>query len=161
MVVGAGNIKVCEAMRTLANTNSDAAPVLKKCIRDATAGTIVEIPRGIYRINSQIKISNVPITLRTEGKSLADPRCTVVNHDCAELVASTAFVDALGILFLSVPGTVVDHIVINGNKDSRVDTFSGEKCKSASNSYGYNIRVACSQCAVMNSVTKNALCGTG
>jgi hypothetical protein len=56
---------------------------------------------------------------------------------------------------------VVDHLVVNGNKGTRAATASGTQCAGGSNSYGYNLRVACSQCTLLNSVTKNALCGTG
>jgi hypothetical protein len=161
VVVGEGAVTVCEAMRTLANTSTDAAPALKACIAAAAAGAIVEVPAGIYRIDSAITITSVPLTLRTEGKGLAAARCAVTSHDCAELAASTSFADAGGVLQLLVAGSRVDHLVVNGNKATRAASASGTQCAGSANSYGYNMRVACSQCALTNSVTKNALCGTG
>lgn len=161
VVVGGGSVLVCEALRSLAGTNTDAAPALRACIAAAAAGTIVELPAGIYRIDGKIEIAAAAITLRTEGKDPTQPRCAVVGHNCAELAASPAFADTGGILQVLAPGSVVDHLVINGNKATRAATASGTQCAAANSSAGYNLRLACSHCALLNSVTKNALCGTG
>jgi hypothetical protein len=161
VVVGGGTVGVCEAMRALANTSTDAAPALQACIAAAAAGSTVELPAGVYRIDSAITVASVPLTLRTEGKSPDAARCAVTLHDCAELAASTSFAGTGGILQLLVAGSRVDHLVVNGNKAMRAATASGTQCAGGSNSYGYNLRVACNGCALTNSVTKNALCGTG
>ncbi len=161
VVVGGGSVAVCEAARALADTDSDAAPTIQGCISAAPAGGVVELPAGIYRIDSKLQITAAPITLRTEGKGPAMPPCTPAAHDCAELRASTAFADTAGILQVMAAGSVVDHLVINGNKTARAGTASGSQCGAGSNTYGYNMRLACSNCTLMNSVTQNALCGTG
>jgi hypothetical protein len=62
---------------------------------------------------------------------------------------------------VSRSGSVVDHIVINGEKTARAGTSSGSQCAAMSNSYGYNLRIMCDDCTLTNSVTMNALCGTG
>jgi hypothetical protein len=160
VVVGGGAATVCEAMRALAGTNTDAAPALRACLAAAAAGTIVELPAGIYRLDGKIEVTTA-LTLRTEGKGPTAARCAAVGHDCAELAASTAFADPGGLLQLLAAGSVVDHLVVNGNKAARAGSTAGTQCSAGSNSYGYNVRIVCSGCALTNSVTKNALCGTG
>jgi Ig-like domain-containing protein len=161
VTVGTQNITVCEAARALAGTQTDASGVIQTCIDNSAANAIVELPAGIYRIDHQIQINDHPITLRTEGKDQNMAKCAIDNHDCAELKASTDFSDTLGILQVHQNSSLVDHLVVNGNKTARASTSSGQECASYSNSYGYNIRLTCNSCAVFNSVTKNALCGTG
>jgi parallel beta-helix repeat protein len=159
--VTVGTIRVCEAIRALAGTNTDASGAIQTCINDTPSGETLELPAGIYRMDSQVQISARPITLRTEGKNESMPKCTIDAHDCAELKASTSFTDTVGILRMLSPGTTVDHIVVNGNKVDRRSTTSGDGCAAGNNQFGYNIQLACNNCTLTNSVTKNALCGTG
>jgi len=161
VVVGGGSVVVCEALRDLAGTGLDATSAVQTCIDGIPAGGILELPAGVYSLDGKVLINTSAITLRTEGKSMAMPKCALVDHDCAELRASTAFQDTGGILQVSRPGSVVDHLVVNGDKSGRAGTSSGSQCAAMSNSYGYNIRLMCSDCTMTNSVTANALCGTG
>ncbi len=159
--VTVGSVRVCEAIRALAGTNTDASTALQTCINDTPSGEILELPAGIYRMDHQVQINARPITLRTEGKNESMPKCALDNHDCAELKASTSFTDTIGILRMLSPGTTVDHLVVNGNKVDRRSTSSGQECQAYHNQYGYNIQLGCNNCTLTNSVTKNALCGTG
>ena len=161
IVVGSGPVKVCAALRALANTSIDAAATIQGCIDQTSAGDIVELPAGIYQVDGRIRIQGHAITLRTEGMDITKPRCTVTKHACAELRASAKFGDTAGIFQVLAPGSVVDHLVINGNKTVRSGTPSGKQCAGGSNTYGYNMRLACSHCTLTNSVTVGALCGTG
>jgi len=154
-------ITVCEAVRNLAGTATDAAPGIQGCINAAASGGVVEIPAGVYQLDGHVNITAVPITLRTEGTDMTQPQCARTNHSCAELMASTSFGDTGGILQVLAPGSVVDHIVLNGNKTARANTASGTECASFNNFYGHNMRLVCSQCTLSNSVSKNTLCGTG
>jgi hypothetical protein len=154
-------IKVCETVRSLAGTTTDAAPIIQECIDTTPSGGILELPPGIYQLNSKITINSNPITLRTENMDLTQPQCTLSNHNCAELLASNTFQDEGGILEVSQAGSIIDHLVFNGNKTVRANTPSATQCASGNNSYGHNLRMMCSDCSVTNCVTKNALCGTG
>ncbi len=156
-----GTVNACEAIRSLAGTNTDASVAIQSCIDNTPSGETLELPAGIYRMDHQVQISARPITLRSEGKNESMPKCATDNHDCAELKASTSFADTIGILRMLSPGTRVDHIVVNGNKVERRSTASGQSCSAGSNQYGYNIQMGCNDCGLTNSVTKNALCGTG
>jgi len=161
VVVGGGSVVVCEAIRDLAGTGLDAAPAIRTCIAGMPAGGILELPAGVFTVSGKIEINANPITLRTEGKDMSMPKCALTGHDCAELRASTSFQDTGGILQVSSTGSVVDHIVLDGQKSARAGTSSGSQCASGSNAYGYNMRLMCSNCTLTNSVSANALCGTG
>lgn len=161
ITVGQGAVTVCESIRNLAGTQTDAASPLQICIDATPAGGVLELPAGIYRMDSQVQIQSAPITLRTENLDASMPKCALDNHGCAELKASTAFADTGGILLVTPSGSVVDHIVLNGNKTERVGTLSAQECAAFNNAYGHNMRTTCDDCVVMNSVSMNSLCGTG
>lgn len=161
IMVGGGGATVCEASRALVGTDQDARPAIQGCIDSAPAGGIVELPAGVYRVDGAILISQAPITLRTEGADITSPRCERINHSCAELSASTSFADAGGLLQVASAGTIVDHLVLNGNKEARRFTASGQSCADGSNSHGFNMRLQGDGCTVSNSVSHSALCGTG
>ncbi|MBW2528725.1 MAG: hypothetical protein JRI23_31410 [Deltaproteobacteria bacterium] len=161
VAVGTPTVTVCEAARSLAGSQTDATAAIQGCIDAAASRDVVELPAGAYRIDAQLTISSSPIWLRTEGTDPTTPPCAVDNHACAELSASTSFADTGGILRLSAAGTVVDHIVLNGNKSTRAATTSGTECGAMNNQYGHNMRISASDCALLSSVSKNALCGTG
>lgn len=159
--VGTASITVCEAVRALAGTQTDARPGIQTCIDSTPSGGILELPAGVYRVDGQLQIASAPITLRTEGTDPSLPKCALQNHTCAELSASTAFADTGGVLLVTASSTVVDHIVINGNKTTRAATSSGQQCAAYNNIYGHNMRVTGDDVALLNSVSKNSLCGTG
>jgi len=161
VTVGSSNITVCEVARPLAGVDSDASAVIQGCIDATPTGEIMEIPVGVYRIDHQLQINARPITVRSEGRDANQPKCALDGHDCAVLRASPVFGDTLGILQVLQDGSLVDHIVLDGNKTARAGTTSGQQCAAYSNSYGYNLRMVCDNCTLSNSVTKNALCGTG
>lgn len=158
---GSETVVVCEAARNLAGTATNAAPVIQGCIDATASGEILELPAGVYQLDSHLSVAAAAITLRTESTDLTQPPCALTNHGCAELRASTAFYDTGGILQVSAAGAVVDHLVISGNKTARATTPAGLECGAYNNAYGYNLRLLCSQCALTNSVTRDALCGTG
>jgi hypothetical protein len=161
VTVGSPAVTVCEAIRSLAGTQTNATPGIQTCINNTPAGGILELPAGVYRLDGQIQINGAGITMRTEGKDPSMPKCAMTNHTCAELKASTSFGDTGGILQVLQAGSVLDHIVLNGNKTARASTASGTQCGAGNNTYGHNMRMVCNNCVLMNSVTMNTLCGTG
>ncbi len=157
-----GSFQVCESIRVLAGTDIDASTGIQTCINGTPYRQILELPAGVYRIDSQIDIGVNPIILRTEDKAVHMPRCSFENHDCAELKASPEFYDESGILRIISSGSEVHHIVVNGNMENRrPPNPAGVQCQAHNNRYGYNIQMLCDNCMLTNSVTKNALCGTG
>ncbi|MBN2497638.1 MAG: hypothetical protein JXR96_23800 [Deltaproteobacteria bacterium] len=161
IAVGAQDVTVCEAVRALADQDADASAAIQACIDATPAHGVLELPIGTYRIDHSIQIASDPISLRSEGRGPDAARCALDGHDCAVLEASTAFADSLAILQVLVNGSAVDHIVLDDNKTARASTASGAECAAYHNAYGYNLRLVCDDCSLTNSVTKNALCGTG
>ena len=161
VMVSTDTIAVCEPARALANAGVDASATLQACIDAAPANTVVELPAGVYSLDQPLVISVAGIILRTEGKTPDMARCTLVAHDCAELRPSVAFAAAGGFLVVQATGTIVHHLVLDGNKAARTPTWSGQQCAAYSNSHGYNMRLICSHCGLVGSVTRDALCGTG
>lgn len=161
VAVESSDITVCEALRPLAGTQNDASAALQACIDATPAAGVLEVPAGIFRIDHQVRIHARPIVLRTEGANAAAERCAPDDHGCAELRASAAFGDTGGILQVQADGSVVDHLVIHGNKAGRQGTPSAVQCSQYNNAYGHNMRMTCNGCTLSNSVTRDALCGTG
>jgi len=159
--VGTEQVEVCEAARALANQQTDASSTIQACIDAAPAGAFVELPAGRYQLDHQILIASHPVTFRTEQTTLFDPPCDTSGTGCAVLVASTSFADTSGVLRVLQNGAALDHIVVDGNKSGRSQTASAQHCASYDNQYGYNIQMVCDDCSLTNSVTQNALCGTG
>ncbi len=151
----------CEAVRGLAGTQQDASGPIQTCIDQAPSGGVVWLPVGRYHMDGPVVISSHPVILQTEGRSLWDDPCLDDGSDCAVLAASASFSATGGILQVLADRSVVDHLVIDGNKASRAQTSSGQQCGSMHNAYGYNMRLGCDDCALTNSVTRDALCGTG
>ena len=150
---------LCAALSSFNGTTNDAAVTIQACINSAPGGGIVELPAGKYYVGSEISIASNPITLRTQGKTDSMPRCVFgQNHDCAELIAAPGFpLHWGGMIHVSAAGSVVDHIIMNGNKDGMAAIN-----KSLTGVNGYqNILMDCSNCSLTNSVSKFAYCCTG
>ncbi len=165
------SVRVCESIRTLSNTQADASAEIQKCIDKAPANAIVELPAGKYYLESQVRIDKKPITLRTEGKNETMPKCALENHDCAELIAAKevyfdkTYTDYQGLLQVISSGTVIDHIIISGNKNDRINSSIGLACQFKPSPYnrghGHNVIMYCNNCKFTNSVVKDAICAGG
>ena len=158
-VLAQSNPVVCGALSSFNGTTDDAAATIQACIDSAPSGGIVELPPGKYFVGGEISIASKPLTLRTQGKTALMSRCVFgQNHDCAELIATPGFpLHWGGMLHVSAAGSIVDHIVLNGNKDGMAAIN-----KSLTGVNGYqNILMDCPGCRLTNSVSKFAYCCTG
>lgn len=162
ILVTEGNSSLCNDLRSLAGTDLDASPIIQSCIDLATDHTIVELPRGVYNIEHQIVITH-PIMLRTENSSFDAQVCSGHPSDCAILKASPLFNEREGIIrIVNTSYVIVDHIVVDGNRDGRRGGNAYNQCYNYNNRYGLNIQIVGSDfVAITNSRSRNALCGTG
>lgn len=149
----------CPQLAPFRNTANDAAALLQKCIDDTPDGGTLELAVGYYAVGVGVTI-NKAMTLRTLGKSAADPPCKVDGSDCAQIVPTASFVTPLGMLQVKA-GATVDHMVLNGLRGFRTGHPAYVKCKAGDNGPGHNGALLCSGCAFTNSVSAYALCGTG
>ena len=153
---------VCSALDPYNGTTNDASATIQGCIDAEPSGGVVELPAGKYYLDHQLKIYYKPVTLKTQGKTSDMSRCVFGHiHDCAELTASRSLADCGGLLDVAYAGSVIDHIIVNGNKDGRRGTTAENDCKASNTCHGYNMRLRCTGCSFTNSVSENALCGTG
>jgi hypothetical protein len=161
----------CLGLQDVLNTTKDATPVIQKCINDAIASKtnkIVELLPGTYTLYSHLvttKATNV-FRLVTKGKPSTSPPCEyTATSTCAELIASSDFnADGKndgGLLSLTGRTIILDHIVVNGNKQARANSTAAAKCSQNTGASGYNMSLVGNAFQFTNSVSKNALCGSG
>lgn len=153
------------------NTNQDVSQLIQACIANTPADYTLEIPSGKYYVYTQIKL-NKSITLRTRGKTEAMEKCNVSDDSCAEFIASENFTQPEGLIRIPYINRVsVDHIIINGNKIARLFSKAHTYCRKPTviyqgynedgNKFGQNFVSFCSNCKITNSVSKDAICGSG
>lgn len=164
----------CAGLAALAGAVHDATRAIQDCIDSTPSGGLLTLPPGRYLIARQIVLAR-PMTVTTRGKSEADPPCAVddVVGACFTLVASADFLIAEpaqpGLLWLppSAAGATLDHLIVDGNNLARLDSAAAAHCTGAGLTrppqitYGYNVTLAADRVRLLNSVSRNALCGTG
>jgi hypothetical protein len=65
-------------------------------------------------------------------------------------------------MFRATASATVDHVVLDGNRAGRGGTAAYAACADLSdNSYGFNATFECAGCALLESASIHALCGTG
>jgi len=65
---------------------------------------------------------------------------------------------------MNSPSIILDHIIIDGNRDNRLNTQASAECvaPNGNRAVAYNgLAYNCVNCAFTNSISMNALCGTG
>ena len=153
-------VAICPELAPYLNQPTDCSAALQLCVNRTPAKAALELAPGVYSLAAQIKLTQA-ITLRTAGTS-GQPPCQLSNHGCAELKALPALYQPFGMIHATAAGVTVDHLVLNGNRQARGGTPAHGMCSSLkNNSYGFNGTFSCSSCALTNSASIYALCGTG
>lgn len=155
---------VCSELSAYNGKQNNAVPTLQKCIDRTPSGGVLEIPPGKYLISGTTPaVITKSISLRTKGKTDSSSRCNYSDDkSCAELVIGPQFYSNYGgAIAIASKKVILDHIVINGNKNNRLSSPAKGKCEKGENLYGFNINVASPEVTITNSVFKNALCGSG
>ena len=154
-----------QALASIVNTGNNASPVILKCVADTPAGGKIELLPGVYTIATQMVVSK-SVTLVTKGRAGSAPCGVTDNHGCAELKGTDALVVRFGLLILAAPNIVLDHIVLNGNRQARPSSLA--MCKNLalpdSNQFGMTafwLPDSCPDCKLTGSTSKNAVCGSG
>lgn len=153
------SVSVCQ-LAGYSNTANDAAPVIQRCFDDAASGSIVELPAGVYRVFSALKI-NKPLAVRTQGKTVSGAPCALSDSSCAQLVADANWTGEYGMLEVWATQKVhIDHIVFNGNKNARRPNVAPQDASA----HGRNLVImfeGCTYCSFSNNVFKDTLSATG
>ena len=151
--------EICRAGQGRALTAADA---LQGCIDHAPAFSSVDILPGTYLLDKQIVISK-PLTIRTAGSAGSSFSCVATPDRCAILMAAPDLLDAYGLLFIwSTRNVTLEHVVLDGNRISRLASIAARWCLDGNTSVGFNAGVLdCLSCGLDDVVSRNALCGTG
>jgi hypothetical protein len=146
------------ALTAFAGTGRDASQAINDFLRSAPAHSVVELPPGVYTVKHPIVVPK-PLTLTTQGLENA-PKCNFTGDTgCAEILADPEFEGAPGLLYSDQDGVRIDHLVFDGNKNLRTGA-NVQRCRDGDSLYGVNLFLRGSF-AVTNSVSRNALCGSG
>jgi hypothetical protein len=154
-------VATCPELGAFRDVPTDCSAVLQACIDRTPVSMNLDLEPGRYSLAAQIKVDR-SIGLRTRNR-FGTPSCTAdAAHGCAELFTMPEFSGEFGVLVVSAPATI-DHMVVNGNRQNRGGTLSAAKCQATpiQNSFGFNAMLQCSGCTLQDSVSMNALCGTG
>ncbi len=135
-----------------------AQAAIQQCIDQTPTGGTLQIPAGTYKIAGTVFI-NKAMTFRTAG---VGGNCEAAGVACAALKAGPNLNVTNGILKVSSSKVVLDHLIIDGNRNARLSGPASSQCQAGNNRAGTNIFVsACTDCSFTKSVTWEALCGTG
>ncbi len=153
---------VCSQLVPLDGTAQDASAVLAACVAATPDGALLELPAGRYTIAARLDLTR-PMTITTAAR-LGTSACGGTDaHGCAELIAAPTLVTPYGLLLVSGPKIVIDHLVLNGNLPARAQALA--ECHTGDpvrRTAGFNARmIACPDCAFVSSTSKLAPCGTG
>jgi hypothetical protein len=155
---------ICPGVSADIGGGASASAALQTCVNQTSAGGVLEIPSGIYRLTSELRVNNA-ITLRTAGTTAASVSCWDRDSTaCAVLRADDNLVAARGMFFVAAnSGVNVDRIVIDGNRASRIASAAGVTCASGNNNgAGFNAHSDnCQGCSFTRGVSARALCGSG
>jgi len=159
---GPTTVELCAGVTADAAGGQPASDAIQACL-DAT-GTSGELalPPGVYRVTSMLRVGR-GITLRTAGVASDAPACGVLGAPaCATLRADANLLVTRGFVRLEDRDVVVDHLVLDGNRQARLGSQAAQLCASGTNGPGFNaIAAGCVHCTFRMSATINALCGTG
>jgi hypothetical protein len=154
---------ICPGVSADIGGGASASAALQSCINQTPAGGTLEVPSGVYRITSELRIANA-ITLRTAGTTAASVDCW--HHDspaCAVLRADDNLIAARGFFYVSATnGVHVDRIVMDGNRTARLTSTAAATCAGGTNGAGFNAHSDnCQGCSFVRGVSARALCGSG
>ncbi len=156
-------VRRCSEMQT-ASGSVAVAQALQNCIDQVSDFGVVQIPKGLYRLQKAIRITK-PVLIQTENLGFDSAPC-LSNGDshCAVLQAVSPMQDIVH-AFINVSGANVtlSHIVIDGNKNERNSGSEAAICKTQNNRVGMNLTVGGSaeNFSLVGMSTINAVCGSG
>lgn len=165
----ASPIEICPGVMADPSGTTSAEGALAACIAATPMGGTLALPPGIYRVSGVVTIDK-PMTLSTAGASGAPscldydaPKCAVLRADGAVTPSAqgTRGFLRLGALGTQVSSVTLDHVLVDGARDTRLGSASATHCAQGNNGDGINIGANCASCSVVGSGSARALCGSG
>jgi len=154
-----GDVEICTGVKADASGFADASNAIQSCIDSLPSGGTLALPAGVYSMATGLTISQ-PMTLTTRGRTTP---CANDLASCATLRARPETYAQFGfVVAVNTNNVHKDYIVLDGNRQNRLQSDAGSTCAGGTNSYGYNAaNHQCDSCTFIGSVSMNALCGTG
>ncbi|MEM8493735.1 MAG: right-handed parallel beta-helix repeat-containing protein [Pseudomonadota bacterium] len=150
--------------RGLPNKPRDASGVINQCIQDAPANSILNLRPGRYLLENPIIIDK-PLYIKTEGKTIDSAACALENtKSCAVLVAGPEMrpsIPGYGYVDVRSDNVTLGHLVLDGNRAARLDSFAADECRAGANGLGYSSTLRGNEFTMFSSVIRQTLCGTG
>lgn len=157
--------EICPGVTANLDGITDVTTEVLTCINQTAVGGTLLLPPGRYGVATQVAIRK-PITLGTSGVALDDSRVCARDPSvgCATLVGLAACCTDGGILAVFSPGVVINHIIVDGNRDARRGSTSWMECLNNRDNRGnaVNARVSNAEnTTFVFSASINALCASG
>ena len=153
-------VTLCPGVTASSDFSQPANGALQQCINQTPTGGTLQIPVGTYKISGTVFI-NKPMTFRTAGTAGAAGNCEAAGVACAVLKADPNLNVTSGLLNVSSNNVILDHLIVDGNRNARLGGPAASTCIGGNNRAGTNIFVSgCTNCRFTKSVTREALCGT-
>jgi hypothetical protein len=147
---------VCSELNQFKGLKTDSSEALKSCIDRTPIGGILEISPGQYGMAKQIELIK-SITIKTLGLDQESENCSKdATHKCVEFLILPQLFTPKGLFVVDGSRIHFDHVVVNGNRNARIQSKWGEIRE-----WTYNMTwIRNSGGSLSNSVLKNALTGT-
>lgn len=153
-----GVVELCRGVEADASGRTPATAALQRCVDQADR--VLELPPGTYLMDGQLRVAR-PLTLRTAGVAAGQGSC-LGTAACATLKAAPDLWVENGFVSIAGSGVVLEHLVLDGNRAARLGSRAAATCAGGYNRVGFNATArGCEDCAFLESVTMNALCGSG
>lgn len=168
------SVAICPGQTADPTGRLGASDAINACLNALSAGSTLALPAGTYRLDSRVNLTKA-VNLRTASVADPDEACGGATP-CATLMAGPTFNNGQNdVAVQGAPGLlggqgyisniVIDHIIIDGNRNVRLTSDAGTQCArtdSEHNFWGFNaVLDNCSSCSLTSSISQNALCGTG
>ncbi len=156
-------VRTCNEMQTASGAVA-VAQALQNCIDQVGDYGVVQIPKGLYRLQKAIRVTK-SVLIQTENLGVDSAPC-LGNGDsrCAVLQAVSPMQDIVhAFINVSSANVTLSHIVIDGNKNERNSGSEAATCKTQNNRVGMNLTVGGSaeNFTLVGMSTINAVCGSG
>lgn len=162
-------VEICPGQYAILDGAHDCSVVLQTCINAVPPYGTLSLPPGWYGMLTGVTIYH-PIVLQTTGIAPGDSRICGVQlpystSGCATLHAMSGCCQTGGLLVIasSAAGTVLNHIMVDGNRGGRVNSVQYNQCIQNVNNRGngVNARFSASNITMQYSASINALCASG
>ena len=155
--------EICPGVSASLDGVTDVTAQVMACIRQTPSNGVLNLPPGRYGIASQVLISS-PIVLGTRGLS-QDVRVCAQDGTvgCATFVALPVCCTDGGVLNIAADNVIMDHIIIDGNRDARSGTASWSECLTNQDNRGNAVNARVSggvNVTFRYSASVNALCAS-